>query len=708
MHQIISSYCKEWVVILFNQIEIDSNFLLYGKRHRVISVSPPFIWARRETDGEDIQIEFIKLISHPTFIPESSMKKDNNQKKNKYTTLSLINEEERNKVNSRYKQIEPLILFERIKEGDFRAARRFGTQYKDLLEEDEQILDISQEILIKRIVQKYGNSRATLMRYLSAYRKAETEFEQHGIEGLIPKSGKGYTGRKDNKSIEICHPKHPEMVLDVIHTRLSEPYIEIIKEIIETKWLTKQCRKKNDVWESMKIACRKRQLDPNNLKYITISKMLDRIDKQAVQRMRQPKYASNKYDEIARGYANQDALFPLDIVQIDHTRFDIDVIDDITGYTIGRPWITLGIDVYSRMVWCMYVSFEDPSANVVKKAIEHGVFFKNTVGKYDTLDEWEVFGIPNTIYVDNGSDFKSADVKRLVEEVLQSELMHRPVQTPRYGAVIERLFGTLNSKFIHRLPGTRKSSVQDLGEYNPEEEATLTLSELRKLLTIHITDVYSNTKHEGLPLDSQTPRIRYREGIQNAGYPRWIDESERDYYKIEFLPSTKRQYRRDGMQFENRLYKAIGHPELITNDKEKTKYLLKYDIDDISKIYLKHPKTNEYIELLCSNPSYEVLQGVNAYTYKKILEIQKEIGEQKRRSIPSDEHVLKGLERIQDEYEKLYKTRRRARKQIARMNMSVSLEIPKSPTPTIKSREQELFEAARKLEVERMSKVNNE
>ncbi|WP_282156002.1 DDE-type integrase/transposase/recombinase [Cytobacillus gottheilii] len=693
---------------MLNQIERDAEFWLYGKKYKVISISPPFIWARREGDSEDIQIEFTKLIAHPTFKPEKSMKFAKNHQKNKYLSLSTISEEKRTKVSERFKQIESLLLFEKIKEGDLRAVRRFGTQYKDLLEENEQIVELTQETLIQRIVMKQGVSRATLMRYLSAYRKSEMEFEQHGIEGLIPKSGRGYTGRKDNKSIEICHPKNPNMVLDVIHTRLSEPYIEIIKEIIETKWLTKQRRKKTDVFESMKILCHKRQLDPSKLKYVTISKMLDRIDKQAVQRMRQPKHASNMYDEIARGYANQEALFPLDIVQIDHTQFDIDVIDDISGYAIGRPWITLGIDVYSRMVWCMYVSFEDPSANVVRKAIEHGVFFKNTNYKYGTLDEWEVFGIPNTIYVDNGADFKSADVKRLVEEVLQSELMHRPVETPRYGAVIERLFGTLNSKFIHRLPGTRKSSVKDLGEYEPEKEATLTLSELCKLLTIFITDVYSNSKHEGLPPDSPTPRIRFREGIQNAGYPRWIDENEKDYYKIEFLSSAKRQYGRDGIQFENRLYKAIGHPELITDNKEKTKYLIKHDVDDISKIYLKHPKTNEYIEMLCSNPSYEVLQGVNSYTYKKILEIQRKEGEQKRKSIPSDEHVLKGLERIQDEYENLYKKRRRARKQIARMNLSVSLEMPKTSIPSKKSREEELFEAAKRLEHERMSNVNGE
>lgn len=110
--------------------------------------------------------------------------------------------------------------------------------------------------------------------------------------------------------------------------------------------------------------------------------------------------------------------------------------------------------------------------------------------------------------------------------------------------------------------------------------------------------------------------------------------------------------------------------------------------------------------MLSSNPSYEILQGVNSYTYKKVLEIQRKNGEQKRRSILSDEHVLKGLERIQDEYEGLYKKRRKARQQVARMNLSVSLEMPKASNLPVKSREEVLFEAAKKLEAERMSIAN--
>ena len=41
---------------------------------------------------------------------------------------------------------------------------------------------------------------------------------------------------------------------------------------------------------------------------------------------------------------------PLEVVQIDHTQVDVIVVDDRAGKTIGRPWITLAVDVLTRMV----------------------------------------------------------------------------------------------------------------------------------------------------------------------------------------------------------------------------------------------------------------------------------------------------------------------------------------------------------------------
>ncbi len=53
---------------------------------------------------------------------------------------------------------------------------------------------------------------------------------------------------------------------------------------------------------------------------------------------------------------------PLEQVQIDHTVIDLIVVDDRDRQPIGRPYLTLAIDVFTRCVLGMVVTLEAPSA----------------------------------------------------------------------------------------------------------------------------------------------------------------------------------------------------------------------------------------------------------------------------------------------------------------------------------------------------------
>lgn len=689
-----------------NQLKLYSEFYLYGKKHKIVSIEPPFVRIKRP-DGEDIQMKFTEIVSHSTFQPDSSMKVTKKELA-PYDFLAKLTEPKREEVSERFEIIRPLILLEESKGQNLRSIQKFMDQYKYLLKEGEELTSIYQETLIERInemriVQKKKRiSRATIMRYLKAYRDKEGEQNNRGEEGLISKKGLGFTGRKDTKNLEICHPQKPDIVLDVLRVRLSDELISILKTIIENDYLTKYNISKATVWRAVKRECSFKQLP--EVSYSTISDIIDRIDKKARERFRNLKQAKAIYDDVARGYADRDALHPLDIIQIDHTRLDMQVIDDLTGLTIDRPWITLGIDVYSRMPWCLYISFEDPSANVVRKAIQHGVFFKDTKKQYGTESEWEAFGIPNVIYVDNGMDFKSSDIKRLVNESLKSEIMHRPVRIPKYGAIIERLFRTVNDELIHNILGTTKSKFADLGEINPEDEACLTLNQVRKILTIYMTDMYPIRDHRGLPKYSKTPMNRYHDGCNEVGFPEWIESSEEERYKIDFMLTLKKPYTRDGVRFGNRIYKSEECNDII--GRKETKFIVKYNPDDISCIYLMHPKKNRFIELLAISPSYEQLVGVNAYTYSRVMKIYNEEGEQKKKSIPGNEQYARAAKKIQDEINKAYLKKKSTRKTVARMtdaNPSISLTFQgQQQKPVInRSREEELYLAAKQAEEKR-------
>ena len=64
---------------------------------------------------------------------------------------------------------------------------------------------------------------------------------------------------------------------------------------------------------------------------------------------------------------------PLEIVQIDHTKADIFVVDEETREPIGRPWLTLAMDVFSRMVTGFYLTMDAPSRLSTSLCLLHSV-----------------------------------------------------------------------------------------------------------------------------------------------------------------------------------------------------------------------------------------------------------------------------------------------------------------------------------------------
>lgn len=679
------------------RLKINSEVIYLGVRYIVVSIDPPNVFIKRvDTDGVSIRVDFSELVSNASLSNDNSPEYINFTIDSYNRSFEALEDDKKNIVYKRMDIIKPLIILRNIKERNVRAIYEFREHYSDLIDKNEDLSRLNQEELINRISKKNNISVRTIKRYLAAYKKAENIKEKSGVEGLVPRSGSGYLNRNDNKTLNIFNPKNPSIILDTIDVRIDSVYIPIIEDVISREYLTtKQVSKKN-IYDSICIKCFIKNINPP--KMITIYKLLDRINPQLKSRLRNSKEASAIYDDIERGFSNQDAMYPLHIVEIDHTQLDMDIIDINTGYVIGRPWITMGIDVYSRMVWCMYISFEPPSINRVRKAIENGVFIKDNK-KYDTNNKWDIFGIPNTIFLDNGTDFTSEEVKRMINDTLKSHVKYRPVRTPRYGAVIERLFGTINSGLIHRLDGTRKSNFRQLGEYEPEKMAVLTLDDIKELLTIYITDIYHCSEHKGLPKYENIPLVRYIEGIKKVGYPEFISKSDESFYKIELMSTNMKPYTRDGVRLENVIYKSPEFSQFIGGRDKK--YKIKYDIDDISKIYILHPKLNKYIELRAINPSYDTLINVNRYTYKKAIDLIKDDGLKKKNGVFDTDVVVKAMVKLQKNITDKYKVNRSVRKLSQRTNFDIKIDNSGAKQNEINTKIEDIVLIAKMAESER-------
>ena len=200
----------------------------------------------------------------------------------------------------------------------------------------------------------------------------------------------------------------------------------------------------------------------------------------------------------------------MEIVQIDHTLVDLFVVDAVNRQPLQRPWLTLAIDIASRMVAGFYLSLEHPSSTSVALAIRHMVLPKTPwLAEQKVSGDWPVYGLPTAIHLDNAREFRG---KALVWGAAEHgiNLIHRPVARPHYGGHIERLIGTMMGA-VHFLPGSTSSDVASRGDYDPQKHAVMTFDELEQWLALEIVGRYHADIHRALKIP---PRLAWEDALR--------------------------------------------------------------------------------------------------------------------------------------------------------------------------------------------------
>jgi putative transposase len=172
--------------------------------------------------------------------------------------------------------------------------------------------------------------------------------------------------------------------------------------------------------------------------------------------------------------------------QCDHTQVDVLVVDR-EGEILGRPWLTIVVDTYSRCIMGIHLGFDAPSSTVVCLALRHAILPKQYSSAYELKELWETYGLPQYLYTDGGKDFRSKHLELVAMELGIVPCLRRK---PSDGGIVERPFGTFNREFFSSLPGYTGSHV---GERSPfaEKEACLTLLQLEQLLVRYVVDNYN-------------------------------------------------------------------------------------------------------------------------------------------------------------------------------------------------------------------------
>jgi putative transposase len=193
---------------------------------------------------------------------------------------------------------------------------------------------------------------------------------------------------------------------------------------------------------------------------------------------------------------------PWAIAHLDHTQLDLELVSSVTGKGLGRPWATFLVDAYSRRLLSVYVTYDPPSYRSCLMAL------RLCVQRFERL--------PQDLVVDGGKEFHSGYVETLLNRYGITRKA-RPGNEPRFGSVLERLFGTSNTQFIHTLRGNTQATKiprQMTKEVNPKHLAVWTLAELTERLHTWAYTVYDTAEHPAL---GASPAETYDLGMALAG-----------------------------------------------------------------------------------------------------------------------------------------------------------------------------------------------
>ncbi len=290
--------------------------------------------------------------------------------------------------------------------------------------------------------------------------------------------------------------------------------------------------------------------------------------------------------------------WPLERVEIDHTRTDLIVIDDRDNLPLGRLTLTYCLDTATRYPLGYYLGFEPPSYLTAMECLHHAICPKPDVRQlYGAEHPWLAYGIPATLVIDNGKEFIGhdlADACLLLGIVLQ----YTPVQTPQFKAAVERMFGSLNTMLFHTLPGTTFADPAERGNYQSAEQACVYLSAVDKLLNIFLVDIYAERFHRGLgALPARCWAEKTQQGFAPALPPSAAELS------ILLGRTTTRVVQHYGIEFASLRYNCDDLAPLRTQLQGQPARV-KYHPADLSCLYVYDPVAERYIRIPALDQEY--------------------------------------------------------------------------------------------------------
>ena len=290
----------------------------------------------------------------------------------------------------------------------------------------------------------------------------------------------------------------------------------------------------------------------------------------------------------------------LELVEIDHTPIDL-IVTNEAGEAVSRPIATVVLDRRSRCVLGYHLSLNGHGVPAVFEALRHALMPKAYLlnGPYADLKlDWPCFGWMERLLMDNGREFHAeAVVDALLNLGIACEFAGS--RDPNDKPFIERFLRTLNYGFIHKLPGTTLDKIHKRVGFKAEDDATLTLRELDRLIHVWICNVYHLRPHRGLGW--RAPLAVWNESAKVNPPQLKMNAADVD---IEFCEVTESRLQKYGIDLNTFVYRS---ERLLTMGRmlpEKSKVNVKWPRHDVGYIWVWDVAAQEYFRVENKDTEY--------------------------------------------------------------------------------------------------------
>ncbi|MGC7871819.1 DDE-type integrase/transposase/recombinase [Desulfosporosinus sp. SYSU MS00001] len=342
----------------------------------------------------------------------------------------------------------------------------------------------------------------TIQNWLKAYRQAEQEYGS-GFLGLLPRTK--YRGnRSERYSKEVYYKEIEEFI------KANEEPKDQEQKVLYGK-LQHYLEKKGLVVPSIKFF----------RKILKMRPLLERLAKTQGSRVA---YQKREFYWELDMTTPRHGERPFEVAHIDHTEVDLETVHSTTLKKLGKFWLTLMIDAFTRRILAFYITYDPPSYKSDMMVI------RECVRRFNRL--------PQIIVTDNGRDFTSIYFRALLARYHVTHKT-RPPHEARTGSVIERNFRTNNTQLFHNLVGNTKimrNVRQVTKSVNPKNHAIWNLPFLYALCTEYFYEFYDTEEHSTL---CESPRELFNRSMALSGKRPFRIIPYNENFMIMTLPSAK-------------------------------------------------------------------------------------------------------------------------------------------------------------------------